>query len=193
MILRPLQPDDGMLLKRIRLRSLADAPYAFGVESLKEESALPDAYWHQLAAQVGGQDPRWHGRCAGFVLLDDEGEGVGATPCATPCGTATCYLCPDVPGRAYFTAAWVDPRYRRRGLGRRLVAAAVDWAAAGGAAHLRLWVDDTNPAAAEFYQTLGFTPTGENRPIAEGSPDRQSSYELPLPRERAIPPSAPAW
>jgi hypothetical protein len=30
MHIRPLQPDDAMLIKQLRLRSLADAPYAFG-------------------------------------------------------------------------------------------------------------------------------------------------------------------
>src|SRR5688572_4688523 len=111
MEIRPLLADDGMLIKRVRLASLADAPYAFGVGSYEAESALPDAHWHQLAAGVGGRDPNWGDRCAAFVALDAD----------KPCGTATCYLCPSVPRRAYFTAAWVDPRYRRRGLGGRLV------------------------------------------------------------------------
>ena len=102
-----------------------------------------------------------------YVVLDEDDA----------CGTATCYLCPEVPRRAYLTAAWVDPRYRGRGLGRRLVDEAVAWAAARGAGHLRLWVDDTNPAAARFYRALGFVPTGENRPVSEGSADRQSGFE----------------
>lgn len=176
MQIRPLRPDDAMLIKRIRLRSLADAPYAFGPRSFEEESALPDSHWHQLAAQVGGQDPQWRDRCVSYVVLDREGEGKGEDAC----GTATCYLCPQVPRRAYFTAAWIDPRYRRRGLGRQLVDAAIAWAAAHGADHLRLWVDDTNPAAAEFYRALGFVPTGENRPVSPGSSDRQSSFERRL-------------
>ena len=54
------------------------------------------------------------------------------------------------------------------------------WAAAHGADHLKLWVDDTNPGAAEFYQALGFRPTGENRPLSPGSSDWESSFERPL-------------
>jgi ribosomal protein S18 acetylase RimI-like enzyme len=167
MELRPFQADDGMLIKAVRLRALVDAPYAFGVHAFEEEAALPDSHWHELAAQVGGQDPRWRDRCVSYVVLDGD----------DPCGSATCYLCPQVVGRAYFTAAWVDRRYRRRGLGRQLVDAAMCWAAARGADHLRLWVDDTNPAAVDFYRALGFAPTGENRPVSEGSSDRQSGFE----------------
>src|SRR5918998_1042501 len=66
MDIRPFRADDGMLIKQVRLRSLADAPYAFGVQSFEEEAALPDSHWHQLAAQVGGQAPEWRdrgGRC----------------------------------------------------------------------------------------------------------------------------------
>lgn len=159
-----------MLIKQVRLRSLADAPYAFGVQSFAEESALPDSHWHELAAQVGGADPTWRDRCASFVVLDGDDA----------CGTATCYLCPEVPRRAYFTSAWIDPRYRMTGLGRQLVDAAITWAAAHGADHLRLWVDDTNPAAADFYRALGFAPTGENRPVSERASVRQSCFELRL-------------
>ena len=167
MLIRPLQSDDAMLIKHVRLRSLAEAPYAFGPNSFAEESALPDSHWHELAAQVGGRDERWRGRCASWVVLDGDDA----------CGTATCYLCPQVPGRAYFTAAWVDPRWRRRGVGRQLVDAALAWAASRGADHLRLWVDDTNPPAAAFYRALGFAPTGESQPVSEGSEDRQSGFE----------------
>ena len=175
MQIRPLQPNDAMLIKRVRLRSLADAPYAFGPRSFEVESALPDSHWHQLAAQVGGQDQEWRNRCVSYVVLDGESNDDDDA-----CGTATCYLCPQVPRRAYFSAAWIDPRYRRRGLGRQLVDAAIAWAAAHGADHLRLWVDDTNPAAAEFYRALGFVPTGESQPVSEGSEDRQSAFERRL-------------
>ena len=170
MEIRPLRADDGMLIKRVRLRSLVDAPYAFGLRSFEEEAALPDSHWHRLAAQVGGQAPEWRDRCVSYVVLDGDDA----------CGTATCFLCPHVPRRAYFTAAWIDPRYRRRGLGRQLVDMAIAWAAAHGADQLRLWVDDTNPGAAEFYGALGFVPTGENRPVNPGSSDRQSGFERRL-------------
>ena len=156
-----------MLIKHVRLRSLADAPYAFGLNSFDEESALSDSYWHQLAAQVGGESAEWEDRCVSYLMIDSE----------QACGTVTAYLCPQVVRRAYLSAAWIDPTYRGKGLGRELVDRVVEWAAAHGADHLRLWVDDTNPNAAEFYRALGFAPTGETRPVSPGSSDRQSGFE----------------
>ena len=172
MEIRAFQADDGMLLKRVRLRTLQDAPYAFGgPQTFNEESALPDSHWHRLAAEVGGQVPAWRDRCVSYVVLDSAGE---------PRGTASSFLCSRVPRRAWFSAAWVDPRCRRQGIGRRLLEMAMAWAAAHGADHLRLWVDDTNPAAARFYRALGFQPTGESRPVSPNSWDRESSFELRL-------------
>jgi GNAT superfamily N-acetyltransferase len=170
MEIRPLRANDGMLIRCVRLLSLAEAPYALGVGSYDEEAALPDAYWHELARQVGGEDEKWGDRCAAWVAVDGE----------EPCGTATCYLCPIVAGRAWFTAAWVDPRHRRRGVGRGLVDAAVAWSRQRGAEAMRLWVDDTNPAAVEFYGALGFLATGESQPTKEGSSGRQDCFELRL-------------
>lgn len=170
MIIRPFRADEGLLIRRVRLRSLADAPYAFGVHAHAEEAALPDSHWHELAAQVGGQVAAWRDRCVSFVVL--EGEDA--------CGTATCYLCPQVPRRAYLSAAWIDPRHRRRGLARQLVGEAIAWATAHDAEHLRLWVDDTNPGAAQFYRALGFVATGESQPVNPGAYERQSAFERRL-------------
>jgi ribosomal protein S18 acetylase RimI-like enzyme len=171
MDIRTFHTGDGILMKQIRLRALADAPYAFGgTQTLAEESALPDSHWHQLAAEVGGDVPEWRDRCISFVVFDGD----------EPCGTGSSFLCSRVPRRAYFSAAWIDPRYRRRGLGRRLVDDVIEWATAHGADHIRLWVDDTNPGAAKFYEALGFRPTGESRPVSPGSSLCESSYERRL-------------
>lgn len=171
MKIRAFQAGDGLLMKEVRLRSLKDTPYAFGgISTLEDESALPDSHWHQLAAEVGGQVEEWRGRCISYVVLQGD----------EACGTASCYLCSKVAGRAYFSAAWVDSRYRRQGLGRELGELATAWATAHGASHLKLWVDDTNPEAAKFYVALGFKPTGENRPLGPESLERESSYELPI-------------
>ncbi len=49
----------------------------------------------------------------------------------------------------------VHPDRQRRGLGRRLMAAAADALAARGAASLYLWVYRQNAAARAFYESLG--------------------------------------
>jgi ribosomal protein S18 acetylase RimI-like enzyme len=54
----------------------------------------------------------------------------------------------------------VDPAHQGRGLGRRLVAAAVEEARARGARRLRLRVLGHNPAARRVYEACGFVVEG---------------------------------
>ncbi len=53
---------------------------------------------------------------------------------------------------------WVDPAHRGCGLGRRLVEQAFAEARQRGCHSA--WLDTSNPAAARFYQGLGFEPFG---------------------------------
>jgi ribosomal-protein-alanine N-acetyltransferase len=54
----------------------------------------------------------------------------------------------------------VVPGARRRGAGRALLAAAVEGAAAAGAAAIFLEVGEDNSAARVLYETAGFVPVG---------------------------------
>jgi putative acetyltransferase len=56
---------------------------------------------------------------------------------------------------------WVEPRFRRYGLGRGLVMAAIDWARTRGYPTLLLdTVNEAMPEASALYQSLGFEETG---------------------------------
>jgi ribosomal protein S18 acetylase RimI-like enzyme len=59
-------------------------------------------------------------------------------------------------GWAGLTAVEVDPRHRRRGLGRAITGALAAAAAARGATGLYLQVEDDNPAAHRLYHRMGF-------------------------------------
>jgi ribosomal-protein-alanine N-acetyltransferase len=54
----------------------------------------------------------------------------------------------------------VEPESRGRGHGRRLLAAALDWAGAAGAARIFLEVAHDNAAARSLYRRLGFETAG---------------------------------
>ncbi|MFZ6762498.1 GNAT family N-acetyltransferase [Pseudoroseomonas sp. WGS1072] len=61
----------------------------------------------------------------------------------------------DGPLLGFFDIA-TDPAFRRRGLGRRLLAAAADWGQSRGAVTGWLQVSATNAAAMNLYEALGF-------------------------------------
>jgi GNAT superfamily N-acetyltransferase len=58
---------------------------------------------------------------------------------------------------------WVDPSMRGTRAAADLVRAVLDWAAAGGAGGVSLWVADGNDRALRFYDRMGFTPTGHRQ------------------------------
>jgi [ribosomal protein S18]-alanine N-acetyltransferase len=66
-------------------------------------------------------------------------------------------------GEAELLRVAVDPAARRRGLGRRLIAAGLERLRASGVARCHLEVRPANAAALAAYRTLGFTLCGRRR------------------------------
>ena len=60
---------------------------------------------------------------------------------------------------------WAAPAHRGVGVGRRLVAAVLDWASEAGAAEVELWVTAGNVSAHARYESTGFTSTSERQPL----------------------------
>ena len=58
---------------------------------------------------------------------------------------------------------WVEPAWRRRGVGAALLQEVFDWARSRGLKQLALWAP-ANPAAIALYKRAGFRETGERRP-----------------------------
>lgn len=61
---------------------------------------------------------------------------------------------------AILNALHVAPRFRRKGLGRRLAQGAAAWATAQGAARLALGVEEGNAVARALYERLGMAEAG---------------------------------
>jgi GNAT superfamily N-acetyltransferase len=74
----------------------------------------------------------------------------------------------DLNGWLHVVAMWVDPAWRGHGIGPRILEHLVDWARTRA---LRTHLDVTigNDSARGVYQRFGFAPTGEVRPLREGS------------------------
>lgn len=146
-----LHAGDGARLRDVRLRALADAPYAFS-SSLVREEALGPEFWEERVTQSE------IGESGAVFIATEDGQDVGMaggfldgaeTPLATLWGM------------------WVDPLARQGGVGQALVEAVLVWAREAGADDLRLAVTDceeSRPAAA-LYRKLGFQDTGEREPL----------------------------
>lgn len=59
------------------------------------------------------------------------------------------------------TEFYVDPRYRRQGIGRALLMEAINQCQARGAQEITLLTGDDNLPAQALYTAGGFTPSGE--------------------------------
>jgi GNAT superfamily N-acetyltransferase len=130
--------DEGPRLRSIRLRSLLDAPDAFG-STLEETAARSAQSWSKQLLDLPT-----------FVAVS-EGLDVGIVRCAR-----------DVTriDAAWLISMWVAPEMRRRGVGGMLVDAVIDWARANGVTRLILDVVDTNESAIAFYMRKGFERNG---------------------------------
>jgi GNAT superfamily N-acetyltransferase len=153
--IRRLDAEDWQLYRRVRLDALKEAPYAFG-STYENEAHLDEAAWRQ--------------RMSGRVRFVAEVDGVVAGTVSA--GDA------DSTGVAAMTAMWVDPRYRRRGVGDLLVKHLLDWARDDGYDQMVLWVTDVNADARRLYERNGFTTTGAQQEVRAGEMEHEMSRGL---------------
>lgn len=169
-----LAPDDWAVWRDLRLRALADAPDAFG-------TTLADALEHDAEDQ-------WRAAVSWpKVPFVAEVDGCPAAMGRLLFGDDPVYG--DVPGaRAELISVWVAPEHRGGGVGRALVAAAVDHLAAHHPlTRLLLAVVETNLPARRLYESCGFGMIGPN--VEDGAevlmerraaPMVQEPVELPV-------------
>jgi GNAT superfamily N-acetyltransferase len=138
-MIREVTQDDWQLLRDVRLRALADAPFAF-LTTLEEASAWPALEWQERARPaddrvtfVAEGDGRFDGMVGAFV---DEGV-------------------------VFLVSLWVDPGRRGVGLAAQLVERVVDWARSRRSPRVYLAVEPDNDRAARLYERCGFV-----RPLA---------------------------
>ncbi len=84
----------------------------------------------------------------------------------------------EMNGAAAMTAMWVDPRFRRRGVGDALVKHLLDWARTAGYSRMFLWVTDGNGNAERMYERNGFRPTGAEQEVRPGQLEHEMSRTL---------------
>jgi len=155
--MRTVQEKDGSLLRDVHLRMYADAPDAFS-ESVALADAMTDEQWNYRARQLSKP-----GEAVAFVAME-AAEAVGFIA-----GFVGRWrdgaMRPDRRDTVTLAKAWIDPRCRGRGLGRKLAEAVEAWAREQGAVTLEAQVTETNEPAARFYSRLGFADTGRREPL----------------------------
>jgi GNAT superfamily N-acetyltransferase len=110
---------DWERLRDVRVRALADAPFAFG-SRLEEEQDRPEAFWRS----------RLESDAAATFLAIQGHETVGLV---------RTFVEPEDVTSAQLVSMWVAPHARGRRVGRQLVAAVVQWARDHDATNVRLW------------------------------------------------------
>ena len=142
--LKRITPANALLFKTIRLRALQNDPTAFG-STLAKESQLADEEWVNRSR-------RWNGEGSiGYLAFDGENA----------CGLVACYTDELDPHRAHVISMWVDPAWRRAGVGTVLIEGLRSWAASRKMRELKLMVTSVNHGAIAFYERIGFRMTGK--------------------------------
>lgn len=146
---RRIRPDEGPLLRRIRLAALGDTPSAFG-SSLAAEDGQPDEYWTRWARDGAGGTDR-----ATFFATDGE----------TVVGLVAGHRRQPTASHVELVSMWVAPDHRRSGVAVRLIDAVVAWADEVDASAVELWVTRGNDPAIGLYESAGFLATGDHQPL----------------------------
>ena len=142
-VIERITPQTALVFKDLRLRALLDAPAAFS-STYAKESQLSDEEWIKRAV-------RWSSDGSAIFLATNREVGCGIVG-AYEEENAQC---------AQVISMWVDPAYRRAGVGKALIDAVVEWAGFRAVPALKLMVTSVNPGAITFYERLGFSMTGK--------------------------------
>jgi GNAT superfamily N-acetyltransferase len=148
---RPIGVGEWPVYRNLRLASLLDAPDAFGQLHGEEADADDDA-WERFVARSAAEG--WQ-----LLVAEMEGKPVGIASCGVGEGGASLWI----------GGMWVRPSVRRRGVGRTLVEAAIEWGRARNLHHARLAVTRANGPAERLYEGAGFSPSGETGTLRAGS------------------------
>jgi GNAT superfamily N-acetyltransferase len=166
MVIRPLQPDEALVLRDVRLRALDDAPEAFGLTRF-EAAALSMEHWRRMV--------RAHTAPGGGVIFLADGKENGQTSISpairasidtdenTIVGLIAVRRDQWEAGRAHIGQLWVAPQWRRVGLGVALATATVYWAKRQPITELLTWVEQGGQAG-RIFERAGFVYTGKRFP-----------------------------
>lgn len=152
-VVRVLDRNEAMLWKELRLRALQESPDAFRT-TFESQQNRPDSDWQRQIDETAGS------RLAEGFVAEVDGEAVGLLRCR---------LTQSDPPLGFIQTMWVEPRFRRRGIGSQLLTFGLNWLRDRGAGAIELDVNERNEAALDLYRSFGFEFTGYQELMREGS------------------------
>ena len=155
--------ENALLFKAVRLRALLDSPTSFSGTYAKE-SQLSVEDWLERSL-------RWSSDGSIGLLAFDNGNA---------CGIVAGYVELHDSLQAHVVSMWVDPAYRRLGVGVVLIDALQEWAKARGVLALKLMVTSVNLGAIKFYERIGFCTSGKVAPYPNDPAITEYEMLLPL-------------
>jgi GNAT superfamily N-acetyltransferase len=165
--IRRFAPHEWPAYRALRLRSLADAPNAFGSSLAAEEAWAHELWMARLtAAAVSGRDCPLVAESTGA-----DGAMLGLVWAKCDAGDA---------GIVNLFQMWVAPEARGRGVAAALLDEAVAWARSIQASVLQLGVVCDNEPAIQLYVRKGFRKVGAPEPIRPGSALLEQTMHLKL-------------
>ena len=141
--IRLLTCDDWRTVREGRLAALKDAPDAF-LTADPHEATWTEGQWRESCDTGDWVVAQLDGRVVATTRLARQGE------------------------YPYVESVWTAADYRRRGIASELVRQLVKAQRQRRAGEIRVWVFSPNPAAFQFYASLGFEPTG-TRQLIDGT------------------------
>ncbi|WP_028922931.1 GNAT family N-acetyltransferase [Pseudonocardia acaciae] len=154
---RPATVDDVDEIVRIQAITWRTAYAEFVPEQALARLSDPAAREAWTAALAAGEGHH--------VLVATEGEWTVGFCAAAPARADD----PEAPaGRGQIVTVLVEPRWGRRGHGRRLLGAAFEALAAGGATEGVAWVPEPDVASRACYDRIGWDPDGMVRTLDAG-------------------------
>jgi ribosomal protein S18 acetylase RimI-like enzyme len=159
--IRRIQPGDSNHLRSMHIALAESAAGADGGDGHHPQN-VPLEAWRSTAA-IGSFAPgkaiyiAWNGgMAAGFMQM----------------------VCDTEADEVKITHLWVRPEFRRQGVGRDLLTAAMDFVAEAPSllAKVSLWVTAEDQAAVQFCTRHGFQSTGKSAPLRGDTRRHQDEY-----------------
>jgi ribosomal protein S18 acetylase RimI-like enzyme len=181
MAIRPAVPDDVPALAQVHVRTW-QAAYA---------GLVPQEFLD--AMDPAEREPRWRRRLDEFpppgavLVWTDETAALAGFVAVMPSRD------PDAgPEIGEVGAIYLLPSFQGRGVGRELMAAAVEHLTAAGFRQATLWVLASNVLARRFYEAAGWRPDGTSKvDDLRGFPLEEVRYRRTLAGPQGLRPTAP--